>query len=92
MIKCDRCGETVLNIYCRCACQREPQTQSERIVELEAENAKLLAFKNTCITDVELLELQRLREALKVIASCGATMTIGEMREHALAALEIGDE
>jgi hypothetical protein len=64
----------------------------KRITGLEAENAKLLAFKNTCITDVELLELQRLREALKVIASCGATMTIGEMREHALAALEIGDE
>jgi hypothetical protein len=64
----------------------------KRITELKGENAKLLAFKNTCITDVELLELQRLREALKVIASCGATMTIGEMREHALAALEIGDE
>ena len=35
--KCDTCGETVANTFCRCACQRDPQTQAERIAELEAE-------------------------------------------------------
>jgi hypothetical protein len=56
MIKCDRCGETVLNIYCRCACQREPQTQSERIAELEQQLSQ------------EMLKSAKLREALEFYA------------------------
>ena len=39
--KCATCGETVANTFCRCACQRDPQTQSERIAELEVQNANM---------------------------------------------------
>jgi len=36
-IKCQRCNERHPTAYTRCACQRDPKTQSEIIIELHAE-------------------------------------------------------
>jgi len=36
-IKCQRCNERHPTTYTRCACQRDPKTQSEIIIELHAE-------------------------------------------------------
>jgi len=38
---CKTCGETTENIYCRCACQREPKPQYDIITELKAEIERL---------------------------------------------------
>ena len=40
---CKTCGETTENIYCRCACQREPKPQYDIITELKAEIVRLNA-------------------------------------------------
>jgi hypothetical protein len=56
----------------------------EKFVELEAERESASQDYADLLKDY-----RALRVALTIIASCGATMTVGEMREHALAALEV---
>ena len=40
-LTCKDCGESLANAFCRCACQREPQSKDERIAELESELGKM---------------------------------------------------